>query len=835
MLELNHINKTYKSKKGKTTKALKDISINFESRGLTFILGTSGSGKSTLLNLIGGLDKCDNGEIKFLNKNISCLSTKELDSYRNKYVGFIFQEFNLLDEYDVYNNIILPLRLQKKAVDQEKVNHILKVLQIENLKTRNINELSGGQKQRIAIARALVKEPMIILADEPTGNLDDDTGTQVMDLLKNISKKCLVIVVSHNKSMAFKYADRILQINNGVIIDDKQLSYQNTEIDSKRKFNIGKTKLPFFDGFKLGIHSIISKKLKFSFTLLLIIFSLLLFGIARTISSFDYSKSYADLLFNNDEEYLYLKKGNTEEYENYLSDNELKKIAKEFKNYNVIQVNTNEYGEKLTYKSIGIDFPNIDGKDSPLYYTLSSSDELNLAVIDSNSIDFDVIGRFPKSDNELAISNYVADHIIKYGIVINGEKQEFKSYNDILNKNININIFEHNLKVVGIVNYDLSKYNFYKDKTYEDLNDSESKIIDSINQTLIYKKDYLYNNLYVTKDFMDNVFTKRARGMITISGNLVNVNFSPLENEIYIYNGISKEKLTSLEKDEMILNINNLMETSFNDSFINYANNSNSSDIEKLKLDFVNDILEKNKIIGSQLNIDLFKENSDEVVTTLKNIKIVGVYIPNVEENNNYLQSDIINDYVSSTIKTSKVILKFNSKEDASKIISKYTFVNAEDNDIVAKTPYSFSIENSIDSLFLVKNVTQVLSIILLAFSILLIFNFISSSLTQKEKTIGTLRAIGASQSDIIKIFMWEGIILSVLAIIITIILLIPSLYLLNINFYTNLRFELNVLFLNYRQIIELVLLMFMITIISSLMPIRKISKMKPIDAINMK
>ena len=268
MLELNHINKTYKSKKGKTTKALKDISINFESRGLTFILGTSGSGKSTLLNLIGGLDKCDNGEIKFLNKNISCLSTKELDSYRNKYVGFIFQEFNLLDEYDVYNNIILPLRLQKKAVDQEKVNHILKVLQIENLKTRNINELSGGQKQRIAIARALVKEPMIILADEPTGNLDDDTGTQVMDLLKNISKKCLVIVVSHNKSMAFKYADRILQINNGVIIDDKQLSYQNTEIDSKRKFNIGKTKLPFFDGFKLGIHSIISKKLKFSFTLL---------------------------------------------------------------------------------------------------------------------------------------------------------------------------------------------------------------------------------------------------------------------------------------------------------------------------------------------------------------------------------------------------------------------------------------------------------------------------------------------------------------------------------------------------------------------------------------
>ena len=219
----------------------------------------------------------------------------------------------------------------------------------------------------------------------------------------------------------------------------------------------------------------------------------------------------------------------------------------------------------------------------------------------------------------------------------------------------------------------------------------------------------------------------------------------------------------------------------------------------------------------------------------MKNIKIVGVYIPNVEENNNYLQSDIINDYVSSTIKTSKVILKFNSKEDASKIISKYTFVNAEDNDIVAKTPYSFSIENSIDSLFLVKNVTQVLSIILLAFSILLIFNFISSSLTQKEKTIGTLRAIGASQSDIIKIFMWEGIILSVLAIIITIILLIPSLYLLNINFYTNLRFELNVLFLNYRQIIELVLLMFMITIISSLMPIRKISKMKPIDAINMK
>ena len=240
MIELNNIRKTYRTSKGMKTKALDDISINFETSGLTFILGTSGSGKSTLLNLIGGLDRCDEGEIKFLNKNINELSLKELCSHRNKYIGFIFQEFNLLEEYNVYDNIVLPLRFQKKYINIKKINKILEILRIDDLKLRKINELSGGQKQRIAIARALVKDPMIILADEPTGNLDDENGIQVMDLLKYISQNKLVIVVSHNKSMALKYADRILKIEKGRIIDDIIINnhtqkYKNMKILEMKK------------------------------------------------------------------------------------------------------------------------------------------------------------------------------------------------------------------------------------------------------------------------------------------------------------------------------------------------------------------------------------------------------------------------------------------------------------------------------------------------------------------------------------------------------------------------------------------------------------------------
>lgn len=162
MLRLKNIKKIYHSKKGPDTTALQDINLYFPSKGMIFILGKSGCGKSTLLNIIGGLDTPTSGEILLWNKNIAHFTNQEYDAYRNTIIGFVFQDFNVLEEYNVFENVSLALELHGKK-DSNKVYSLLKKMSIDELALRKINELSGGQKQRVAIARALVKEPEIIL------------------------------------------------------------------------------------------------------------------------------------------------------------------------------------------------------------------------------------------------------------------------------------------------------------------------------------------------------------------------------------------------------------------------------------------------------------------------------------------------------------------------------------------------------------------------------------------------------------------------------------------------------------------------------------------------
>ena len=167
MIELKNVTKIYKSKKNLPTKVLDDVNLKVGNNGMIFIVGKSGSGKSTLLNLLGGLDSVTSGDIIIDNKKMSRFKTSDYDSYRNNYVGFIFQDYNNLDELTVLENITLGYKLQGKKIDNEKVDNLIKELDIYDLKNRKMNELSGGEKQRVAIARALFKDSKIILADEP--------------------------------------------------------------------------------------------------------------------------------------------------------------------------------------------------------------------------------------------------------------------------------------------------------------------------------------------------------------------------------------------------------------------------------------------------------------------------------------------------------------------------------------------------------------------------------------------------------------------------------------------------------------------------------------------
>lgn len=220
MLELKNVTKIYHLKKAEDVVALDDISLKFPEKGMVFILGKSGSGKSTFLNVVGGLDSFDRGEIIINGRSSRGFSQSDFDSYRNTYIGFIFQEYNILEELSVKKNIALALELQGKDAGEEEIKRILSLVDLDGLEDRKPKELSGGQKQRVAIARAIVKNPEIIMADEPTGALDSQTGKQVLTTLKNLSKGKLVIVVSHDREFAETYADRIVEFKDGKILSD---------------------------------------------------------------------------------------------------------------------------------------------------------------------------------------------------------------------------------------------------------------------------------------------------------------------------------------------------------------------------------------------------------------------------------------------------------------------------------------------------------------------------------------------------------------------------------------------------------------------------------------
>ncbi len=235
MIEAKNLMKVYKPKKGVPVHALNDVSVKLPDKGMVFILGKSGSGKSTLLNVLGGLDSIDSGEIVIKGVSAKDFKQAHYDSYRNTYVGFIFQEYNILEEFTVGANVALAIELQGRKPTSEEINTILKKVDLEGYGNRKPNELSGGQKQRVAIARALVKNPEIIMADEPTGALDSTTGRQVFDTLKSLSKEKLVLIVSHDREFSELYADRIIELADGKIISDVEKIGEGTVTEAKEE------------------------------------------------------------------------------------------------------------------------------------------------------------------------------------------------------------------------------------------------------------------------------------------------------------------------------------------------------------------------------------------------------------------------------------------------------------------------------------------------------------------------------------------------------------------------------------------------------------------------
>lgn len=218
MVETRALKKYYKLGDN-TVKALDDVNFRVREQEFVAIIGKSGSGKSTLLHMLGGLDVPTSGEVCIAGRNIAGMNREELTIFRRRKVGFIFQSYNLVQDLNVYENIVLPVKLDGKRVDRDFVEEIIQLLQLEDKKAALPGTLSGGQQQRVAIARALAAKPQIILADEPTGNLDSMTSHEVMGLLKVVTKRYAqtIILITHDQDIA-QMADRIVRIEDGRII-----------------------------------------------------------------------------------------------------------------------------------------------------------------------------------------------------------------------------------------------------------------------------------------------------------------------------------------------------------------------------------------------------------------------------------------------------------------------------------------------------------------------------------------------------------------------------------------------------------------------------------------
>lgn len=220
MLTLKNLRRDYKL--GETIHALADLSLTVEKGEFVAIIGPSGCGKSTLLNVLGLLDTPDSGEYTIDGKRVDDLSKKQRAKFRNEVFGFVFQSFNLLPRTTAYDNVMLPLKYRRGDHRDQKVREVLSSVGLMDRLKSKPNQLSGGQQQRVAIARALVNDPKIILADEPTGNLDTKTGIEIMDLFKKIHETgTTIIMVTHNNDL-LSYATRVITMKDGAVVKDER-------------------------------------------------------------------------------------------------------------------------------------------------------------------------------------------------------------------------------------------------------------------------------------------------------------------------------------------------------------------------------------------------------------------------------------------------------------------------------------------------------------------------------------------------------------------------------------------------------------------------------------
>ena len=944
MIEIKNIVKTYRPKKGGEVKALDDVSLKFPEKGLVFILGKSGSGKSTLLNVMGGLDTADSGEIIIKGKSSKEFSTGDFDSYRNTYLGFIFQEYNILEDFNVGANIALALKLQGAKATDEKINEILDEVGLSGYGKRKPNELSGGQKQRVAIARALVKKPEIIMADEPTGALDSGTGIQVFDTLKKLSKDKLVIVVSHDREFAESYGDRVIELKDGKVISDiekhridaeveeggaenykgkllrfpkgyrltaddvkrineylerdeaylsldekvnadvktashidedgKMESFAPTDenaikISDDKPFRLIKSRMPVKESFKMGVSGMKTKPFRLIITIFLCFVCFAMFGIVDSFAAYDSKTAIVNSIVDSGIKYTTFRKtvlvdGYGDQFftEKRMSDADV---------------------ENLKNKT-GMDFLPVLSESGSGYYSGGSASVSGNFLKDATSRVYNgnvsgivevkdedalkkhnlslMAGRLPKSNDEIAISDFVFDCFKKWGYAYVDEKgvpdesknieaSGIKNAADFVNAKPNLKIagsaMSGTFKIVGVVKtgYDYSRYAAL-DKTVGSDDDAldhfmlqsqfSSEHNSAFSGMLFCGKDFIKNYLaydgvggeiYDGANLQCEEINGKAHGMYM--GGDYRHYFTTADYAGTVFFDSGK---TTLSGNEIVLEVKQL--------------------INALKNVYYKDgkVLEKLNKLDTETDAETIKTTLASLVKDAKiKMRCGGPYNPYITkiltikgfffEDKNVDKSFIgVSDSLASEIKNApagKYAMAISgeklSKSDLEKVVE--FSMKSEDGVKYSLVNYVVSAENMVGSF--IKTVAKILLYVgigVFVFAVILFMTYISASISYKKREIGILRAVGARSSDVFGIFFNEALVISLIVFVLATIGSGVVVSIVNSSLRATYGLPITLLSYGIREIGIILLGCIATALFASFIPVLRIARKKPVDAI---
>ena len=851
MLELKNITKVYKTGDF-VQKALDNVSIKFRKNEFVSILGPSGSGKTTMLNIIGGLDSYTNGDLIINGESSKKYKDKDWDTYRNKEIGFVFQSYNLISHQSVLRNVELALTLSGVSKNERirRAKDALKKVGLEQHINKKPNQLSGGQMQRVAIARALINNPEILLADEPSGALDSKTSVQIMEILKEIAKEKLVIMVTHNPELANAYSTRIVELKDGKITNDTMPYDDKNEI--REKTNKHKTHLSFKTALSLSLNNLMTKKGRTILTS--IAGSIGIIGIALILSLSNGINSYIDRVqeetlasypitltdetmdtssmimslmnTNNSKNDRKLDKIYTNtiltEMINNLNSSKEKNNLNKFKEY--LDKNKDEFDNYASVISYNYNITpmiyRIDDKNEVIQVNPSTvvnemgfsemmdiASSMSLGKSDSNNNVFEEI-----IDNEELNNN-------SYDVIAGTWPEKYNEV--ILFVNSKNEISDYTLYSLGLLDQSEIKDNMNKIKageqiesrneeyTYDEILNLEFKLV--LN-TKLYKENKvagIWEDKSKDKDYVNNLVqageTLKVVGIARPSEESVNqdssgtigylpelINFIITENE--------KTEIAKKQKENIEVNIftNNKFES--NDKFdISNLSPKEQAYISSLSPEELTSLIE------------MYKENENATYNdNLEKLGAVDIEYPNA-----------INIYPKD----------FESKEIIQDKISEYNEEVKEEDKISYTDIVGIMMKG-------VTNIVNTISYVLIAFvSISLIVSSIMIgiityiSVLERTKEIGILRAIGASKKDVSRVFNAEtfivGLASGLIGILVTILLNIP------INFIIKEITDISkVASLPILGGIILVLISMLLTVIAGLIPSRMAAKKDPVIAL---